>query len=156
METLKKITGTWKGTYGYDLVEPIPALTPVGFLLTLNQGWFGRFTGTVTEDGPGGMPGLGRIRGYFSFPRVEFTKQMPVCHVVGPDGRCIPLRECLIEQGYDCEHDVPHLPIFYRGEFLNPRQAEGTWIIRAGPLSLGDGRALQMSEVRGYWSMEAA
>ena len=155
MDTLKKVTGTWKGTYSYEPVEHIPKLDPVAFTLTLKQGWFGRFTGTVTDDGPHGMPGTGVIEGYFSFPRIEFTKRMPVCYVATPDGRSITMREYLTEQGHACERDVPHMPIFYEGEFLCPSRAQGTWIIRADPVSLGDGRAVQMPEARGGWSIES-
>jgi hypothetical protein len=99
MDTLKKVTGTWGGTYSYDSVEHIPKRDPVPFTLTLKQGWFGRFTGTVTDDSPRGTPGTGVIEGNFSFPRIEFTKRMPVCYVATPDGRSITLREYLIEQG---------------------------------------------------------
>ena len=155
MNTLKKVTGTWRGTYSYDAVEQIPQLVPVPFTLTLKQGWFGRFTGTVT-DGPGGMPDTGAVDGSFSYPRIEFTKQMPVCYVATPDGRNVPLRQFLIEQGQTCERDIPHTPIFYEGEFLSPSRAQGTWIIRAGPVSLGDGRAVQMPEARGGWSIDVA
>jgi hypothetical protein len=154
IDILKKVTGKWRGTYSYDPMEHIPKLEPVPFTLTLKQGWFGRFTGTVTDDGPRGTPGTGVIEGYFSFPRIEFTKRMPVCCVATPDGRTITLREYLIEQGHTCERDVPHAPIFYEGEFSGASRAQGTWIIRAGPVSLGDGRAIRMPEVRGGWSIE--
>ena len=155
MTTLRKVSGTWRGTYSYDPVEHIPKLEPVPFSLTLKQGWFGRFTGSVTDGGRGSMPGTGVIEGYFSFPRIEFTKRMPVCYVVTPDGRNVTLREFLIEQGHTCERDVPHTPIFYEGEFSSQSKAQGTWIIRAGPVSLGDGRAIQMPEARGGWSIES-
>jgi hypothetical protein len=155
MDILKKITGTWQGTYSYDPVEHIPKLEPVPFTLTLKQGWFGRFTGTVTDGSPGGMPGTGVIEGRFSYPRIEFTKRMPICYVATPDGRSITMRAYLIEQGHTCERDVPHMPIFYEGEFSSPRRAQGTWIIRAAPLALGDGRAVQMPEARGGWRLES-
>ena len=155
MDKLKKVTGTWHGTYSYDPVEHIPKLDPVPFGLTLKQGWFGRFTGTVTDGGPRGMPGTGFIEGYFSFPRIEFTKRMPVCYVNTLDGRSITMREYLIEQGHTCERDVPHMPIFYQGAFSSPSRAQGTWIIRAGPVSLGDGRCVQTPEARGGWSIES-
>lgn len=155
MNTLKQVTGTWRGTYSYDAVVQFPKLIPVPFTLTLKQGWFGRFTGTVT-DGAGGMPETGTIEGSLSFPRIEFTKRMPVCYVATPDGRNIPLRQFLLENGQACERDVPHMPIFYQGEFSDPRHAHGTWIIRAGPLSLLDGRAIQMPEATGGWSIETA
>ena len=156
MNTLKKVTGTWKGTYSYQPVEHIPNLDPVAFTLTLKQGWFGRFKGTVTDDGLGGMPGTGFIEGHFSFPCIEFTKQMPICHVATPNGRSITMREYLKEQGHACAHDIPHPPIFYKGEFLSPIRAQGTWIIRAGPIFLGDGRVVQVPEAKGIWSIETA
>jgi len=156
MKTLKKISGIWRGTYGYEAAKTNPALVPVTFTLTLKQGWFGRFTGTVTDDSPHGMPGVGTVNGYFSFPRIEFTKQMPVCYVGTPDGRSITLREFFIEQGQTCGRDVPHMPIFYQGEFSDARRARGTWTIRAGPLSLLDGRAIQMPGSTGDWTIENA
>lgn len=155
MDTLKKVTGTWCGTYCYEPSELMPKRDPVPFILTLKQGWFGHFKGSVTDDATRGMPGTGAIDGYFSFPRIEFTKRMPVSYVATPDGRHITLREFLTEQGHTCEHDVPHAPIFYQGEFSSPNLAQGTWIIRAGPLPLGDGRVLKMTETKGTWSIEA-
>ena len=155
METLKKITGTWRGTYSFEPSELIPKCEPVPFTLTLKQGWFGHFAGSVTDDATRGMPGVGVIDGYFSFPRIEFTKRMPVCYVATPDGRHITLREFLIARGDTCERDVPHMPIFYQGEFSALTHAQGTWIIRAAPLPLGDGRVLNMPGTKGEWSIDA-
>jgi hypothetical protein len=154
MGTLKKVTGTWRGAYRYDPSEGMAKRDPVAFTLTLKQGWFERFTGTVTDDSSGGMPGVGTIEGYFSYPRIEFTKQMPVFCVAAPDGRTISLREYLTELGHICVPDVPHTPVFYQGEFSSPNRAQGTWIVRAGPISLGGGRAIEMPETRGVWSIE--
>jgi hypothetical protein len=154
MDTLKKVTGTWRGTYSYEASEQLVKRGPVPFTMTLKQGWLGRFTGTVSEDASCGMPGTGIIEGYFSFPRIEFTKRMPVSYVGTPDGRMITLREYLAEQGYNCDHDVPHTPIFYEGEFSTAKRAQGTWIIRAGPVPIGDGMAVGMQEGRGVWSIE--
>jgi hypothetical protein len=61
MNRLKKLTGTWRGTYGYRDPEEMAKREPVSFTLTLKQGWFGRFTGSVTEDPTRGMPGTGLI-----------------------------------------------------------------------------------------------
>ena len=133
----------------------MPKRDPVPFKLTLKQGWFGHFTGSVNDDVTRGMPGTGVIDGYFSFPRIEFTKQMPICYVATPDGRHITLREFLIEQGHACDHDVQHMPIFYHGEFSTPARAGGTWIIRATPILLRNGRALKMPETNGVWSIDA-
>ena len=155
METLKKVTGTWRGTYSFEPSEAAPQREPVPFTLELKQGWLGHFTGSVTDDATRGMPGTGVIDGYFSYPRIEFTKRMPVCYFTTPDGRHITLREFLIEQGETCERDVPHMPIFYQGEFSAPHHAQGTWIIRATPISLVDGRVLNMPEAKGEWSIDA-
>lgn len=57
--------------------------------------------------------------------------------------------EHLIEQGHTCERDVPAPPIFYQGEFSGARRAQGTWIIHAQPIPLGDGRAIPMAETKG-------
>ena len=155
MEKLKKVTGTWHGTYAYESPELAAKRQPVPFTLILKQGWFGRFTGSVTEQDPApGIRGSGAIEGYLSFPRIEFHKRMPVCYVALPDGRNITMRECLIKQGHTCERDVPAPPIFYQGEFSSARQARGTWIIQAQRIPLADGSAIQMPETKGVWSIE--
>jgi len=155
MEKLKKVTGTWHGTYAYESSELTAKRQPVSFTLILKQAWFGRFTGSVTEQDPApGVSGSGAIEGYFSSPRIEFRKRMPVCFVALPDGRNISLREYLIAQGHTCERDVPGPPFFYQGEFSGPRRAQGTWIIHAQPIPLGDGRAIPMAETKGTWSIE--
>jgi hypothetical protein len=154
MHTLKKVTGTWRGSYSYDPSERMANREPVPFTLTLKQGWFGRFAGGVTEDPSRGVPGTGVIEGYFSSPRIEFYKEMPVSYVATPDGRRITFRDFLIEQGHVCEQDIPPRPIFYQGEFSDSHHAQGTWIIEAGPLPLGDGRGLKMTETKGTWNIE--
>ena len=155
MDTRRKITGIWKGTYSHDPVEHMREFSAVPFTLTLRQGWFGRFSGTVTDDGLGGMPGIGGVKGWFSFPCIKFTKRMPVCYVATPDGRSITLREFLVENGHTCDRDVPHVPIYYNGQFSSPKQAQGIWIIKAGPILLGDGRTISMPETTGSWRIES-
>ena len=151
---LKAITGTWRGEYCYDVSPHIAEHAPVSFTLILKQGWFGKFSGSVTDSGPGGVPGSGTIEGYFSFPRMEFIKRMPVYYVATVSGGNSTLREHLIEQGHPCERDVPHPPIFYEGEFTSPTRARGTWIIRGGPVLLGDGATVETPKVTGCWSIE--
>jgi hypothetical protein len=95
MEKVKRITGTWRGTYGYSHPEQLAGRPRVPFTLVIKQGWFGRFTGVVTEDPPDGMPGTGSIQGFFAFPRIEFAKYMPVGYFVSPEGGLITFRDHL-------------------------------------------------------------
>ena len=128
---------------------------PVPFTLTLKQGWFGHFTGAATEEATRGMPGTGVINGYFSFPRIEFTKKMPVCYVCTPDDRLmITLHQHLNVQGYACGREFPHPPIFYQGEFSSVHKAQGIWIFRDWQVPLSDGRTCQMGGWSGVWSAE--
>jgi len=114
----KKLTGVWRGTYGNESKGALGEKV-VPFTFTLKQGWLGHFAGTVTEDAPVGMPGVGRIDGFFEWPTIEFTKQMPVGYIAKPDGGRMTLREYFIEQGHACENELPSPPIFYRGTFLD-------------------------------------
>ena len=155
MDAQKKITGTWRGLYDYGPSDKMPKREPVSFTLAVKQGWFGRFSGTVTDDARNGIPGTGVIEGYLSYPRIEFYKKMPVSYVATQDGRNVSLRDFLIEQGHLCNHDIPHRPIFYQGEFSDLSHAQGAWIIEAGPLSLGDGRVVNFAEAKGTWKIEA-
>lgn len=149
-----EVTGVWQGTYCYEHHEPFLNREPVPFTLSLDQGWFGRFKGTVTEEEPHGMPGTGKVVGYFRFPRIEFTKRMPVCHVCARDGRMISLREYLAEQGRHCDFEVPHSPIVYQGEFFSSTEAKGTWMIRPGRILIGKARSIAMQGNSGTWNME--
>lgn len=155
MEKLSNVSGTWRGIYGYEVVEGEPRRDSVPFTLTLRQGWFSRFKGQVTDDSPSGVPGIGSIEGRFSFPRIEFVKRMPVAHVTTPDGRIISLRRFLHEQGVPCFSELPASPIFYEGAFVNAQRAAGKWTIKAGLLDLPDGRQVRINSSRGTWTMES-
>ena len=154
MEKRKKITGTWRGFYGYLEPEQLAASSRVSFTLVLKQGWFWRFAGSVTENPPAGMPGQGRVEGYFSFPRVEFTKRMPVGYMRTAAGQSITLRDHLRSYGIHCDQDLPHPPIFYQGEFSDSDRVKGTWIIRPQHIPLPGGKALPVGEASGNWEME--
>jgi hypothetical protein len=154
MITCAEVTGVWQGTYCHEHREPFLNREPVPFTLTLDQGWFGRFKGTVTDDGPHGMPGGGVVVGHFRFPRIEFTKRMPVCYVCARDGRMISLREYLAELGRSCKFDVPHAPIVYQGEFFGSTEVKGTWMIRPSRVWIGKARSIGMQGNSGTWSME--
>lgn len=152
MDRRKKVTGTWHGTFTFGTAERTPPPDPVVFTLVLEQGWFGRITGTVTENGPGSMPGTGVVKGSFSFPYIRFTKCMPVCCVLKQNGEVVTLREFLRAQGHDDARDLPHPPVFYEGELSGPNLAHGTWTVEASSIALGNGRAIQVPEARGDWS----
>jgi len=149
----KNITGVWRGAYGYDNAK-VHAGKVVPFTLVLKKGWFGHFTGTVTEDAPGGTPGTGSIDGYFGYPTIEFIKQMPVGYVVKPDGGRITYRDYFIESGHTCENELPGPVISYKGTFLDANRAQGTWIIKPHRVSRPDGWGFAASETRGIWCAE--
>ncbi len=103
----KKVTGVWRGVYGYGSCGNLPGLAAVAFTLKLKQGWTAHFTGSVNEDAPHGIPGNGTVDGYFNHPTIEFTKQMPVGYVLQEDGSRQTLREHLAEQGYGLKPGIP-------------------------------------------------
>jgi hypothetical protein len=150
----KKISGVWRGVYGYGPTNHQEWMKPVRFTLKLKQGWREHFTGSVTEDAPEGTPGTGAVDGYYESPQIEFTKQMPVGYVVGSDGKLQTLREYLIAEGFPCKSDVPSFPVLYLGTMLDPNRAQGTWVITPRPFPVAGGRYLPSSTVYGYWCAE--
>jgi hypothetical protein len=153
MEKCKKITGTWRGFYAYSRPEQLAGCSRVSFTLVLKQGWFWRFAGSVT-DNPPGMPGQGRVQGYFSFPRLEFTKRMPVGYGRSADGKWMTLRDHLRANGIPCDQDLPHPKIDYEGQFYDTDRVKGTWIIRPQHIPLSGGKVLPIGEASGNWQME--
>lgn len=150
----KKVTGVWRGIYSYGEREKRAGLMPVAFTLKLKQGWLDHFTGSVTEDTPYGTPGTGSIDGYFSSPKFEFTKQMPVGYLIKGDGTRMTLREYILADGHSCEHDLPSEPIFYQGTFLDANRVQGTWIINARRVPLPDGSSFSTAQMSGFWCAE--
>ena len=152
----QNLTGVWRGAYAYAQRTKLTGVAPVGFTLNLKQGWFRRFTGSVTDDLPQGIPGTGTIDGYFSPPRIEFTKKMPVGYILFPDGVRMTLREHALTIGHPCEADLPAPPISYQGSFLDANRVQGTWIIHPRRITLPRGYALPMGRTAGYWCAEFA
>jgi hypothetical protein len=150
----KKVTGVWRGVYGYGEPEKRLGLMPVAFTLKLKQGWLDHFSGSVTEDPPHGMPGTGEIDGYFSSLKLEFNKVMPVDYVATPDGSRLTLREFIIAEGHACERELPAAPIFYQGTFLDANRVQGTWIIQARTIRLSDGTPFPTGRASGFWCAE--
>ncbi len=149
----KKVTGVWRGRYGYVRASWMPEMETVPFTFKLKQGWFAHFTGSVTENVPPGMPGTGSLDGYFNPPAVRFTKQMPVAHIRSGD-RSMTLREYVIAKGHACPQDLPAPPILYKGVFLDANRVQGTWSMEARRIPLPDGKAMRMAELSGYWCAE--
>ncbi len=148
-----KVTGVWRGAYGYE-TKGVLGAEVVSFMLTLKQGWLGHFSGTVADDAPLGMPGVGRIDGFFGWPTIQFTKQMPVGYMVRPDGRRITLREYFIEYGHACEYEVPSPPISYEGTFLDANRVQGIWAIKPVRISSPDRWGITLPQTTGLWCAE--
>ena len=147
----KKATGVWRGVYGYSENLKMPGREPAAFTLKLKQGWTDHFTGTITEDPPVGLPGMGNVDGYFTTERIEFTKQMPVGYVPGTNCDRMTLREYIISKGHPCEHEPPSPPIFYQGAMLDGNRVQGTWIINSHRLRVADGSYLSFPGLCGFW-----
>lgn len=145
----KNITGVWHGAFGYG--KQAVGMKPVPFTLKLKQDWTGHFTGSVAEHGPDATPGAGTIDGYFGFPTIEFTKQMPVSYITGRDGVRRTLREHLVAMGRACAHERPGAPIRYRGNFLDADRVQGTWTINPRTIQVPDGPPILTGRRVGYW-----
>ena len=149
----KNVTGLWRGAYGYNDAKFFAGKV-VPFTLVLKKGWVGHFTGTVTEDAPDGAPGTGSIDGYFGYPTIEFTKQMPAGYTATPDGSRITYREYFIKHGHVCDNELPGPVISYEGTFLDASRVQGTWVIKPHRVSLLDGWGFNVPETRGIWCAE--
>jgi hypothetical protein len=147
----KKVSGVWRGVYGYGPSNYKEWMKPVGFTLNLKQGWLDHFTGSVTEEAPEGTPGIGAVDGYYKSSHIEFTKQMPVGYVVGSDGKRQTLREYIIAEGFPCKFDLPSFPILYLGTMLDANRVQGTWVISPQRFQVAGGRYLPSSPITGYW-----
>ncbi len=150
-EDRKKVTGVWRGVYGYGPRETQPGFGPVAFTLKLKQGWLAHFDGSVTEDARQGNPETGTVDGYFNSPKIEFTKQMPVGYVIGADGNRRTLREHLLAEGHPCEHDLPAAPVFYQGTLLDANRMQGIWTISAQRIPVAGGQSLAIPPAAGFW-----
>jgi len=147
--TRRSVRGVWRGVYGYETGKN------VSFTLKLQQGWFGHFTGTVTDDAPDGVPGTGTIDGYFGWPEIDFTKQMPTSYVRDSKGGLMTMREALIAKGKDCNGEIAGPSISYSGRFLNANQMQGRWMIKPRIIRLPKARSIATAlEVAGIWCGE--
>ncbi len=148
----KKVTGIWRGVYGYGPLEAKPGFAPVPFTLKLKQGWFSHFDGTVTDDQPQGLPGTGSVDGHFSTPKIEFTKQMPVGYLVR-EGVRMSFKEYLLAEGHPCDHDLPAPAIFYQGTLLDGNRIQGTWTLDQSQPMFRNSK-LPLGQMAGFWCAE--
>jgi hypothetical protein len=147
------ITGNWRGQYWHHYKGP-SELPPVGFTLSLKKGWLGRFAGGVQDDPESGMPEPGLVRGNFRYPRIAFTKFMPVFYITDGDGKVVKFRDWLNSGGEYWEFDRPHPPISYEGEFIDADHAKGIWTIKGAWVWIEDRQAIETPLATGGWSLE--
>ncbi len=150
----KKVSGVWRGVYGYGERKQLPGMRPVAFTLKLKQGWSAQFTGSVTEDAPYGTPGTGTVDGYYKSPTIEFTKQMPAGYMIGPDDTLITVREFILGKGHPCDHELPSALIFYRGTFLDTNRVQGTWLINPQTFRVPGAKPFTTVGASGFWCAE--
>jgi hypothetical protein len=148
-----KISGVWRGAYGYEN-KGVLGEKVVPFTLTIKQGWLGHFAGTVFEDSPMGTPEVGKVDGFFEWPTVEFTKQMPAGYLARPDGCRMTFREYFIEHGHACENELPSPPISCRGTFLDGNRVQGFWLLKPTRITLPDGWGITIPQTTGPWCAE--
>ena len=155
------IEGVWDGVYSYDPDEGLPELPPeTRFTLTARAGWFGSFRGTVQDDPDGGVPDPATVRGWRWGLGLTFTKRYPTVFV-NYHGRSVPLADSLeLEYGMTVDHEVPGLPIFYRGEYDPVDDAvTGTWHYRPERVwvrSRGRWHEMDIPATTGRWTMRRA
>jgi hypothetical protein len=151
IETRRKVTGVWRGLFGYPAKYQEKGFKPVAFTLKLKQGWFSSFEGTVTEDPPQGFPGNGAVNGYYGAPSIEFTKQMPVGYLRGEDGVLVSYREYLRMQELPCEQDLPAAPVFFQGRLLDADRAQGIWTIEPTQCPMLLKMGVPITRISGFW-----
>ena len=128
------LQGTWTGAYGYD--DGIAS--DVAFAIEILEEGSGGFKGIV-QDGAGGHPMPGEVRGKVDDERIEFLKTMPATLFRFPDGR----RE--VAEGRPQK-------IAYRGQADGPNAFSGTWTVRGG-LKMYGGRVYISRTSHGHWHM---
>jgi hypothetical protein len=152
--------GLWRGEYAYDADAGKQSSQPVGFMLELKLGWFGRVFGSVYDDPICGAPEPGIAKGRVSGLTLRFVKEQSVCYVRKED-RLITLREfALREWKMALDNDPAPPPIWYQGDYdLRTERVSGTWEIRPEVcrlLSGGQYFEFPAPRVTGTWSMGKA
>src|SRR5215207_10054835 len=153
------VTGVWAGEYWYDPSPQFPALPPpTPFRLVAEQGWFGRFRGTVRDAPAGGQPAEAAVAGRVTRTGLWFRKWYPVDYVWLGD-RVVTLADGVAaEHGVRLDADPAPAPIWYRGE-CDPADGgvRGTWEVRPHWVHGSSGGQPVTFPVPGYsggWRME--
>jgi hypothetical protein len=150
----KKISGVWRGVFGYVVRTEAGTMKLVSFTLKLKQGWTSHFSGSVIEDAPAGASGTGSIDGHFGPPTIDFTKRMPEGYIIEPDGTRRTLREALLAAGRASTLELPSPAVLYNGKFLDSRRVQGTWMLTSVRIPMSDGSPFSTDQVTGYWCAE--
>ncbi|TWT51777.1 hypothetical protein [Allorhodopirellula solitaria] len=111
---------SWAGTYRYNHSGFMPQPTPaVAFQMSISLGWFGRFSGKITEDDHG-VPETALVQGRVRGTRISFRKWYPSFWMASESGENIR---------------VPGLKpfvLYYRGDVTHDfAQVNGVWEIPA-------------------------
>ena len=116
----RTVANSWTGVYTYDPIPELPEkLHDAPFDLSLNVGWFGRFTGVII-DHPPGIPEQATIAGRISGNTIHFTKKYRSLWIVDELGKLTNLP------------DERSLVLHYEGQFDQHRTCiSGTWKIVA-------------------------
>jgi len=150
------ISGSWRGFYFYDSAS-LPSNFQVPFELHLQRtpwAWLtGGFVGTV-QDGLGGLPEQGRIKGALRASSIRFKKFVPVGYLVDQKGNLISMREHICKQGHQLNQEITPSPLFYKGVFHDPAHASGSWKIFAANVRVGNLGYIRMPSCSGKWTLE--
>ena len=153
------ISGSWTGTYWYDPNLAFTVLpSPVGFKLSVRQGWFGRFSGEILDNLLQGIAGDAAIKGRVSRSGVTFWKQYRIEHIWDDSGGLVTLREFLEEQsGVRLDETHTSEPIRYRGTYTESDGiVQGSWEIQTHYLQCWNGRwpvNVEIPGCTGEWQM---
>jgi hypothetical protein len=150
------MTGRWSGHYTYEDSPTSPEFFPATpFLLLAKQGWFGCFSGTVTDAPLQTNQEVAYISGWIGMKEAYFKKQYPRLFFFG-ENRNISFRESLALEGLTLDEDIPSSPIHYTGIYDETNDSiSGTWIIHPEDLQFkcsGQLMGMQVEELRGSWT----
>ena len=127
------ITGTWKGEYTFEEMDPADAGGKymaghvVNFTMQLKQGWLGMVSGTVQQDVRTGFAEAGTVRGRVKGNVFGFKKHFPVFRLIHENSR-LTLEQWADRHKVVIDTNRPHPAILYMGDISDDGQTiEGRW-----------------------------